>query len=164
MREVAYHIPEGVIEYVTGLAPGPPPWNEVFHSEREGPEAEAAQDAEFQEALREVRKWQLIYLRMLPQAPNDQQTLEQDDNALEEVGLEAEEVEEPMEEEVEREVARHLMRSRRRRGWRRSRQVQRSWRRLPGLWRMHCAKPFVCRVQGDLTLQQVPREPASARP
>ena len=26
IRETAYHIPESVVEYVSGLAPGPPPW------------------------------------------------------------------------------------------------------------------------------------------
>ena len=62
VREVAYHIPQGVIEYVSGLAPAPPEWPTVEDAP-ETPEMKMLRitlgDPEFLQALEEVRTWRI---------------------------------------------------------------------------------------------------------
>jgi hypothetical protein len=62
-RETAYHIPQGVIEYVSGLSPKPPSWPPVEPDEVETPEAKVLRvtlgDPEFLQALEEVRTWRV---------------------------------------------------------------------------------------------------------
>ena len=59
-RETAYHIPEGVIEYVSGLAPGPPPWMERTEETVEEQFIRLTiGDPVFVRAVEEMRSWNI---------------------------------------------------------------------------------------------------------
>ena len=107
-RETAYHIPRGVIEYVSGLAPQPPPWPPVDPDDIVTPEMKLLRitmgDPEFVKALEEVQSWRQKKVRFLLPEDDDNSENEEDDDAL--VAC--------LGEEEEWEVARRLMHSQRR--------------------------------------------------
>ena len=116
VREVAYHIPRGVIEYVTGLAPSPPPWDPEDAAPWETPEMTEARralgDPEFIRALTEVQQWNI------PEGDTRRRVRFEVEDDSEEEDEDTEDNKEPrtqaLKEEEAWEVARRIMRARRR--------------------------------------------------
>ena len=111
-RETAYHIPEGVIEYVSGLVPTPSVWDPVDPNDIETPEKKILRvtmgDPEFLRALEEVRIMGLAAQKRvqleLPKDGGESESEEMEEAPLEELC-----------EEEQWEVARQFMCAKKRR-------------------------------------------------